>query len=255
MKYLNNVSTNTNTSTSTRSHSHPRLGSHVCTHTHTRTSTNTCIDPNTWDKKVNVKKLLCNNTVNGTKCIYKHKCLFAHTLDEQHKEPLRQYISDMIYCMEDLSDVNIYKNRELFDEIMVCTNLCTNCVIKKCAGGHNCRFGACLEETRICRDDFISGRCLNTVTNGRCVKGVHLTEKNLIPYEQYSNSHFASTNTDINFNSKHNVVSFELNDGTMDIMKKYVKGDYNKYDIIGLMKKKKYFGNNYDSSKIEVIIE
>lgn len=239
MKYSNNTSTNTQT--------HGR----TCTRTCTGASTST----NLWEKKFNVKKLLCNNTVNGTKCIYKHKCLFAHTLEEQHKEPMRQYIWEMIFCMDDLSHINIYKNRELFDELIVCTNLCASCAIKKCAGGHNCKFGACLEETRICRDDLTNGRCTNICTNGRCKKGVHLTEKNLIPYEQYSNSHFACTNTDINFNSKHNVVSFELNEGTMDIMKKYVKGDYNKYDIIGLMKKKKYFGSNYDSSKIEVIIE
>ena len=34
------------------------------------------------ENKYNFKKLLCYNIVNNCKCVYKHKCMFAHTLEE-----------------------------------------------------------------------------------------------------------------------------------------------------------------------------
>ena len=44
----------------------------------------------------NVKILLCNNTVNGNKCAYRSKCMFAHDLNEQIIEPKRVIIYKMI---------------------------------------------------------------------------------------------------------------------------------------------------------------
>ena len=38
------------------------------------------------ENKVNIKKLLCYNIVNSSKCVYKGKCMFAHNLSEQKKE-------------------------------------------------------------------------------------------------------------------------------------------------------------------------
>ena len=83
------------------------------------------------ENKYNFKKLLCYNIVNNCKCVYKHKCMFAHTLEEQKKEPIRQYIYNMLYIWDDLSNININEDKNLLDELTILTKECKNCINKK----------------------------------------------------------------------------------------------------------------------------
>ena len=76
------------------------------------------------DCKHNFKKLLCYNIVNNCKCVYKNKCMFAHTLEEQIKEPIRHYIYNMLYEWDDLSDINLNEEKSLLDELIILTKEC-----------------------------------------------------------------------------------------------------------------------------------
>lgn len=213
-------------------------------------------------QKDNIKKLLCYNIVNNSKCVYKNKCMFAHTLCEQKKEPIREYIYNMIYEIEDLSDIDIYEDKTLYDELTIYTKECKNCFNKKCPGGYNCKFGSCSKDVKICYNDMMYGRCYNYLKEEknnlkiikRCIHGVHLTEKNLIPYYQrvpldiYSEESGIFHINNINFNTKNNTISMILNDKTIKIAKDIINKKMTKNDII------KYYNtinkNNFIESDI-----
>jgi len=205
------------------------------------------------EKTENIKKLLCYNIVNYSKCLYRNKCLFAHSLEDQKKDTSRQYIYDMIYTIEDLSNINIYNDKTLFDEINIYTKECKNCISKKCPGGYNCKFGACTKDIKICYNDIMYGKCYNILrqenTNNliikRCIHGVHLTEKNLIPYYlripiDFNSGEFTLLKSNnINYNSKNNIISLLLNDDTIILVKDLISNKNNKLDIINDFKNKK----------------
>lgn len=193
----------------------------------------------------NIKKLLCYNIVNNSKCVYKNKCMFAHNLEEQKKEPLREYIYNMIYLWDDLSNIDIYNDRLLFEDLVIYTKECKNCLNKKCPGGYNCKFGVCLKDLKICYNDLMYGKCYNLLKEQnddgkiikRCIHGVHLTEKFLIPYTQripietfINDISFKTPN--INYNYKNNTISLLLNDITIKYIKELVSIKNNKIELI-----------------------
>lgn len=202
------------------------------------------------DDKHNFKKLLCYNIVNGCKCVYKNKCMFAHTLDEQIKDYKRQYIYDMLYKFDDLSEINLNEDKTLLDELIILTKECKNCVNKKCPGGYNCKFGVCLRENKICYNDLMYGKCYNMLMEVnenenilyKCINGIHLSEKKLIPYNQRMLTDL--TNIEVNFlmkhnvslNSKNNIISLCLNDNTINIIKDIMANKLNKTEIINNIK-------------------
>ena len=202
------------------------------------------------ENKYNFKKLLCYNIVNNCKCVYKNKCMFAHTLEEQKKEPIRQFVYNMLYEWEDLSNININEDKQLFDELIILTKECKNCLNKKCPGGYNCKFGVCLRENKICYNDMMYGKCYNmlmeTNANGiilyRCIHGIHLSEKKLIPYNQRMLSELTNIDSNflikhnISFNSKNNIVSMNLNDNTIKMVKDLISNKITKNDIINNLK-------------------
>ena len=208
-------------------------------------------------KNDNFKKLLCYNIVNNMKCVYKNKCMFAHNLSEQLKEPIREFICDMIYTMVDLSNINIKENKELFEELMIFTKECKNCINKKCPGGYNCKFGVCIKNLKICYNDLLNGKCISELEEKnvdgkiikRCVYGIHLTEKNLIPYYQRVSCEINVLDfgvfffNNINYYSKINTISLILNDDTIKLVKKLItKNKINKHDILLNMNN----GDKYD---------
>ncbi len=134
----------------------------------------------------NFKKLLCYNTIKNIPCTYKYKCLFAHNLEEQHKEHYRNIIHKMLYEYKDLGKINIFNDEELFKNLLIYTHECKNCLNNQCSGGYNCKYGVCLKELKICYNDLMYGKCINKTCNNKCLNGHHLTTKNLIPYYQYS---------------------------------------------------------------------
>lgn len=199
------------------------------------------------NKKSNFKKLLCYNIVNNIKCIYKNKCMFAHNISEQLKEPNRELIHNIIYNYDDLSNVNIKDNKELFDELLIFTKECKNCINKKCPGGFNCKFGVCAKELKICYNDLLNGKCLlplnEEITNGksikRCYHGIHLTEKNLIPYYQRISCEINILDygiflfDNVNYYSKINTISVMLNDNTIKFIKPLInKNKITKSDVV-----------------------
>ncbi len=217
------------------------------------------------ENNYNFKKLLCYNIVNNCKCVYKHKCMFAHTLDEQKKEPIRQFIHNMLYEWEDLSNVNINDDKYLLDELIILTKECKNCINNKCPGGYNCRFGTCLRENKICYNDMMYGKCYNMlmkINNDnddnilyKCIHGIHLTEKKFIPYNQRMLSELKNLDSNflikhnINFNSKNNIISIELNDNTIGLIKDIISNKISKTDIINNLKK-----NNDDIFKNDELL-
>ena len=202
------------------------------------------------ENKYNFKKLLCYNIVNNCKCVYKNKCMFAHTLEEQKKEPIRQYIYNILYVWEDLSNININEDKALLNELIILTKECKNCINKKCPGGYNCKFGTCLKENKICYNDLYYGKCYNiTVENNhngiilnRCINGIHLTEKKLIPYNQRILSDITNFETkslfknNFGFNLKNNIISISLNDKTMKYVKDIISNKINKTELINNLK-------------------
>ena len=194
------------------------------------------------EKDYNFKKLLCYNIVNNNECLYKSKCMFAHNINEQKKETIREYIYDIINVIDDASVIDIYDDKNLLNELLVYTKECKNCINKKCPGGYNCKFGACLRDLRICYNDLLYGKCFNCLKEDismegkpikRCINGIHLTEKKLIPYQQRINGEINLSELSIFFNeydlgknNKFNTISLILNDNTIKKVKYLI--NYNK---------------------------
>lgn len=187
----------------------------------------------------NIKKLLCNNVVNGYKCAYRNRCMFAHDLSEQKVDDIREVVIKMITGHDNLSCVDIYNNKQLFSDMIILTKECKNCVSGKCTGGYNCKFGTCKKSIKICHEDLVCGKCQNEINDDYyCSAGIHLTEKKLIPYNQRHNievsikgpTSFASSK--INYNNKINAISMILTDETIDIADGILKGKINDEDII-----------------------
>ena len=196
---------------------------------------------------MDIKKLLCYNIVNNIKCVYKNKCMFAHNINEQLKEQNREFIHNMIYVTNDLSNINIKENKELFEELMIFTKECKNCINKKCPGGYNCKFGVCVKELKICYNDLLNGRCISPLNEEiidnkvikRCQYGIHLTEKNLIPYYQRITCEINVLDygiflfNNVNYYSKINTISVMLNDNTIKLIKNLItKNKINKNDVM-----------------------
>lgn len=173
----------------------------------------------------NLKKILCCKTIKNNRCVYQNKCMFAHSLDEQKKEPLRDKIHKYIDGIIPMNDVNIFDEREIFNELMIHTKLCKKCVFNSCAGGYNCKFGACNNNYLVCQHDLLFGNCIND----NCTFGIHLTKNGLIPYsigaiaDTITSHYVINDNEDdknycVNYHYKINALSIPLNDETTKII-------------------------------------
>lgn len=128
------------------------------------------------EKNDNFKTILCKNITSFGKCAYCDKCLYAHNLDEQKVEPLRNRAYKMIKGTENLSNIDLTKDQPIYDCLLSLTKLCHYCDEKTCTGGYNCKHGACDAIYVICHTDLTKGTC-----DGKCGKK-HLSKKGLIPY-------------------------------------------------------------------------
>jgi hypothetical protein len=128
---------------------------------------------NNNDEQKNYKVLLCKNR---GRCLYSSHCLYAHNIKEQNVLPLREKAYNIITNEKDLSYIDLYNNKKLYNVLLCLTRVCENCVIDKCTGGYNCKHGACNKKYVICHNDLNKGNC-----NIRCNK-IHLTKKGLLPY-------------------------------------------------------------------------
>jgi hypothetical protein len=215
------------------------------------------------EKDINFKKLLCYNIVNNNECLYKTKCMFAHSIEEQKKEVIRDHLYYLINTCDDLSTIDINENKDILNEFIIYTKECKNCIYKKCPGGFNCKFGACLRELKICYNDLIYGKCSCNLRDEitlegkpikRCINGIHLTEKKLIPYQQRLNNE--SNLSDLSFfindfnygiNNRFNTITLILNDNTIEKIKQLLKYNSKKLNE-KLIDTKINFSDNSDNS-------
>jgi len=183
----------------------------------------------------NIKKILCYNILNTNKCSYGNKCMFAHSIEEQKKENYKEFIINLILKNNNLSDINICEDSKLFNEMMVFTKECKNCIIKKCNGGYNCKYGTCLPNLKICKTDLITGKCKNEKNNISCIDGIHLTEKKLIPYDlqlyTYPNTNFLLYDNNI-ITNKIILNSDNMKNIKEAIVKSNIKKDTYEFEII-----------------------
>lgn len=130
----------------------------------------------------NRKTLLCNNMITKKYCDYGSNCKFAHSLDEQYIDKSRKLVHDILILNnnKDLSHINFQENVSLYRAFLGLTKLCDK---ENCAGGYNCKYGACGDSRfHVCLRDLNYGDC----PNGNSCQCVHLTKRNLVPF--YSGS-------------------------------------------------------------------
>ena len=158
----------------------------------------------------NEKRLLCFSTINGEKCNYGSNCTYAHSLEDQIIDEEKKFIYQIILDKNLMNFFSISnpKTDEIYKCLLFMTHICNNCTTKKCTGGYNCRNGVCDPSLKLCKNDLLTGECLNKVIDFQvnksiinkllyndkfepcdiyksCINGHHLTQRNLVPYYKY----------------------------------------------------------------------
>ena len=129
--------------------------------------------------KNNIKKMLCFNMLNKGVCNYGNKCMYAHNLEEQKKDPLREQAYKIIFGKDDLSSTDLLTDKELYHSLIQLTRTCMYCNKGVCTGGYNCKYGAIKSMYQICYDDLMDGSCQRL----HCPY-IHLTNRGLVPYSK-----------------------------------------------------------------------
>jgi len=159
--------------------------------------------------RCNEKKLICFSTINNENCGYGTNCTYAHSLEQQIIDEDRKFLYQIIL---DKNLMNFFsmtnpKTEELYKQLLFLTHICSNCMNGKCTGGYNCRNGANNGSLKICKNDLLTGECLNKLIDinvdpsilekintgtfeqmpcySGCLNGHHLTQRNLMPYYKY----------------------------------------------------------------------
>ncbi|MEM3061979.1 MAG: hypothetical protein QW303_00335, partial [Nitrososphaerota archaeon] len=159
----------------------------------------------------NEKRLICFSIINNNMCSYGEQCTYAHSLEEQKIDPERIFIYKIILD-RDLMKINYFSDleaEETYKYLMIATRLCEKCTNNRCTGGYNCRHGVNTPYLKICRNDLLTGECINKVIDINipeniirkicipygdvtpslpykgCINGHHLTERKLVPYYKY----------------------------------------------------------------------
>ncbi len=123
------------------------------------------------------KRILCFNAIKGRVCNYGPKCMYAHNLSEQKIDPIRHKVYTILKNDNDLSNINLIKDRKLFTTFVQLTKICYHCSKNECHGGYNCRNGTVNQKYKICYDDLMYGNCRRLNCNG-----LHLSTRGLVPY-------------------------------------------------------------------------
>lgn len=157
----------------------------------------------------NQKRLICFSAINNEKCCYGNNCTYAHSLDEQIIDEEKKFVYQIIFDKNLMNFFSITnpKTDEIYKHLLFFTNICGQCLNKKCTGGYNCRNGINDLSFKICKNDLLTGECLNKIINipinnaiinkigtnnfelcseyKGCLNGHHLTLRNLVPYYKY----------------------------------------------------------------------
>jgi hypothetical protein len=145
-------------------------------------------------------RTLCFNILNFKSCAYGNKCLYAHSLETQQVDNGKKLVLELLK-LDNLDEIDLIKNKELYANLSILTKLCNECINGSCPGGYNCKYGACNKNILICNIDMQTGNCKNSIENGKCINGTHLTLKHLLPYEtQQFNEDIHNSNKTIRSN-------------------------------------------------------
>ena len=126
----------------------------------------------------NNKKILCYNILNKGLCSYGKKCVYAHSLKEQNINENILNAYTIIKSNDDLSHINLFKNKKLYNSLLHLTRVCSLCLKGTCPGGYNCKYGTFSKKHQICKNNLIYGCC----SESENCNLIHLTDRNLIPY-------------------------------------------------------------------------
>ena len=55
------------------------------------------------------------------------------------------------------------KTNEIYKQLLFFTHVCDNCINNKCTGGYNCRNGVNDISLKLCKNDLLTGECLNKI--------------------------------------------------------------------------------------------
>lgn len=157
----------------------------------------------------NEKRLICFSTINNEPCTYGSNCTYAHSHNEQIIDEDKKYIYRIILdkkLMNFFSMTNP-KTEEIYKHLLFMTHLCESCINKKCTGGFNCRNGVCIPSLKLCKNDLLTGECINKIIDidvdeqtieklktsnfeacdeyKGCLNGHHLTDRGLVPYYKF----------------------------------------------------------------------
>ena len=153
----------------------------------------------------NKKRILCYNILHSPNtCKYGAKCDYAHSLDDQIIDPIRDKVYNMLRKDVDMTLIDLIHDKELYNTLSTLTRVCRECSKKLCPGGYNCRMGALNEKYRICYDDMMYGTC----SRGEC-KYIHLTNKGLKPYiiQKKIHDNKVRSNSSNKWNMSHPVIN------------------------------------------------
>ena len=134
------------------------------------------------------KKTMCKNIVNHGNCNQGQNCHFAHSLNEQYIITERKAIYDIINGTYDLSNIDLNKDKQLYENLKILTVLCNKCVEKHCSGGYNCRDGSYSKKYQICLRDINYGFC-----NDQNCDLIHLSKRGMKPF--YKKDEISSAQT------------------------------------------------------------
>ncbi len=160
----------------------------------------------------NRKKLLCFSVINNEYCDYGDYCTYAHNLNEQIIDIDNLYIYQIIL---DRNLMNFFslsnpKTEYIYKKLLFYSYVCPKCISGKCMGGYNCKYGAHDTCLKLCKNDLLTGQCINKLININmnksifdkmvkiepiekapeytgCINGHHLSKRNLVPYYKYIN--------------------------------------------------------------------
>ena len=157
----------------------------------------------------NEKRLICFSVINHDKCCYGNNCTYAHSLEEQIIDDDKKFIYQIILDKKLMNFFSLTnpKTEDIYKNLLFLSYLCDTCKNKKCTGGLNCRNGACIYSLKLCKNDLLTGECLNKITNINidpsvidklkfdnfepcnsyegCINGHHLTKRSLLPYYKF----------------------------------------------------------------------
>jgi hypothetical protein len=156
---------------------------------------------------INKKKLICYSILSNKTCNYGSICAYAHNLAEQNIDSDKMDIYRIIF---DKHLMNFFvgtnaKTDDIYKKLLFYTYLCKKCKSNKCTGGYNCKYGAFNASIKLCKNDLLTGQCLNKIVDidmdqniidkitdieksdsyKGCINGHHLSERGLLPYYKY----------------------------------------------------------------------